>query len=108
MNLYTSTSWWEGEKEGPPDTIQELYYLGQFIEGQDYWSGSIDADPFYGMIINELTFTDVCAVISTGDPAADPGICQDLGISVAGIPFVAPTTDADVAYPPDFPALPTF
>ncbi len=83
----------------------ELYakYLGRYQEGQDYWSGSIDANVVEGM----ANFENLCAVISTGNAAADQGICADLGISVAGIPYVEPAVQADVQLY-DFPETPTF
>lgn len=76
-------------------------FLEQWREDQDFWSGSFfqEGEPF--------NFTDVCAVISTGN-AADVVNCQDLGIDVAGIPFIDFLTSDDVSFPADFPVSPTF
>lgn len=81
-------------------------YLGQFIEGEDFWSGSFAGDNVFEFELAQ--FADVCARISTGNAAEDPNICDALGISVAGIPFIDSLDIADVAMPPDFPETPTF
>ncbi len=86
-----------------PDPMDFLY-LGQFKEGENYWSGSVD-DNKYG-VFGE--FTDVCAAISSGNAAADPTICDTLGIGVAGIDFTRAAVDADFIVPIEFPEVPTF
>jgi len=85
-------------------------FIEQWREDSDFWSGSFfqQGEPF--------NFSDVCAVISTGnrdpldDPndSSDPNNCTDLGIDVDGTPFVNLVTTADVALPADFPLSPTF
>ncbi len=87
-------------------TVLDFRYIGRFIEGEDFWSGSLDAAS--GTTYVPPSISNVCARISTGDAAEDPTICDSLGISVAGIPFVDRTTPADVAVQNDFPATPTF
>lgn len=77
-------------------------YLGQFIEGQDFWSGSID-DNF----ALQTNFTNQCAQLSLGE-VADVSNCDALGISVGDTPFVRFLEDTDLLIPPDFPAGPTF
>lgn len=86
-------------------------YLGQFKEGQDFWAGSVIDQMFLEGLFDTRygEFFDVCARISTGD-AVEPelaNICNDLGISVAGIPFIRPTDRSDVELY-DFPETPTF
>ncbi len=83
-----------------------LNYLGRYIEGEDFWAGSVE-----GLLLDAFGLApldDACARLSTADFTGDPAACEDLGISVAGIPFVDPATPGDVAIPTDFPAAPTF
>lgn len=78
-------------------------YVGQFLEDENYWSGSSVATSGG----ETVSFFNVCALISTGNEA-NRDFCLDLGIDVAGIDFVDPVTLGDVAFPVDFPATPTF
>jgi hypothetical protein len=73
-----------------------LQYLGQFLEGEDFWSGSI-AD----LIGGAEEFTDACARISTG-LVVEQSFCDDLDIRVLDAPFVRPFEDSDVAVPDGF------
>ncbi len=89
-------------------------YLGQYRGDQDFWSGSWDDQLNYYIPLSLETIfgsgENVCARISTGN-AVEPelaGICNDSGISVAGIPFVSQTQESDVLLPSNFPATPTF
>jgi hypothetical protein len=79
-------------------TSGQLLYLGQYIVGGDFWSGSID-DNFLGF----GQFSNVCAELATGD-VVDVSNCED--ISVEGIDFASEVTDTDVEQPSDFPETP--
>jgi hypothetical protein len=75
--------------------------IGQWLENDDYWSGSfVSNDPE-----NPQDFHDVCAQISTGNPV-DNGLCVDRGIDTAGIDFVPFATLEDVVFTADFPPAP--
>lgn len=90
-----------------PNAFQtdHLEYVGRYLENRDFWSGSAIATTAAG---GSGTFTDVCAVISTGNAASDPDSCEDLDIDVGGIAFTDAVAFSDVQLPDDFPAAPTF
>jgi hypothetical protein len=79
-------------------------YVGRFRDGADFWSGSAFARD-RGVVTRDVE--DICAQISTGEGAADAN-CADLGIGIAGETFLDLAADADVVFPADFPAIPTF
>ncbi len=89
--------------EGEEEITASLGYVGQWLEDDDYWSGSTDA------MLDGATasFSNVCAQISTGNEA-DRDICLGLGIDVEGIDFVTAPAASDAAFPDNFPAAPTF
>ncbi len=83
-------------------------YVGQYVEGQDYWSGSkTNTALFPGGTPFTYTISDVCAQISTADAVAQ-SYCEALGIRVLDEPFIRAFLAADVAIPTNFPATPTF
>jgi hypothetical protein len=77
---------------------QDPLRLMQWKEGSDRWSGSI---------VNN--YTDICVKLSTAEelPPGETPTCSDLGISVAGIPFLTLHDDSVVQFH-DFPLSPTF
>jgi hypothetical protein len=78
--------------------LGHVLYLGQFLVGGDFWSGSInDTIASFGQ------FSNVCAELATGD-VVDSVNCED--ISVEGIDFVSEVIDADVERPADFSETP--
>jgi hypothetical protein len=87
------------EVTGVPNDLQ---YVGQWREDNDFWSGSASTHN-----IDLQNFSDVCALISTGNPSNLLN-CVDLNIDVADIPFLDFLTTDDVALPADFPKSPTF
>lgn len=82
-----------------------LEYLGRYLENADFWGGSSTVVTSGG---TTASFSDVCAVISTGNEATDPDSCEDLNIDVGGVAFTDPVTVSDIAFPSDFPSSPTF
>ncbi len=90
----------------PPIDWITSQYLSQFVEGFDFWSGSVSSSDTQTTIAK----TDICAMISTG-LEVDNSLCANVNgrdIRVDGLPFVPAMTNADVAFPIDFPATPTF
>jgi len=82
---------------GNPNTLQ---YRGRFRE---------DADFFSGTVVNPGGEVPLfCAQISTGAAAENPGACDEIGISVADLPFLPVAGPSDVDLPADFPLAPTF
>ncbi len=82
-----------------------LEYIGRYLENADFWGGSSTVRTSGGAT---ASFSDVCAVISTGNEASDPDSCEDRNIDVGGVAFTDPVTASDVAFPSDFPLSPTF
>jgi hypothetical protein len=91
----------------PTDNFSDIQYIGRFLEDFDFWSGSFVITGNEASVPKTVSGQNICARISTGDETAR-GNCIDLGIDVAGEAFLVPTSQADVAFPADFPLLPTF
>ncbi len=92
----------------------DLAYLGQFVEGSDFWSGSVFRDGVGDFA--PIDESDVCASISRFPTffvgtAVTPETCEDIAgtdIRVRTTAFVDPFDPADVAVPTGFPAAPPF
>lgn len=82
-------------------------YVGQWIENQDYWGGSVLSDGGTSSCGDDFDFTNSCGQISTG-LAVTQSLCLDFGIDVEGISSVGLPVSADTALPDDFPASPPF
>lgn len=107
FNLYLVTKLWQGPREGDPDFVLSIDYLGRFRESYDFWSGTVD-DKFGGVVA--VPFQNQCAVISTGAAATDAD-CADVGgidIRVGTEAIVGEPPDSAFIIPPDFPDMPTF
>lgn len=92
---------WNSEQYKDTVAVDGNQFLSQFIEGEDFWSGSIA-----GVNYPPVPLFNLCVRLSTGDAAAQSN-CDTLGISVTDIPFAVLPTLADVQFH-DFPETPTF
>lgn len=79
----------------------EVYYLGRWQEGGDFWSGKFDF--IFGS--SGKSNPGVCARISTGDEV-DGSQCAS--IETAGEEFLEFADKEDFTFPSDFPSSPTF
>jgi hypothetical protein len=106
----------EGEVEDYKDI--DLNYIGQYVEGQDFWGGKLLAD-FFLKETNEEYIIDEPSICASPLPrdgrslVVDESNCQSVGgdkidIRARDVPFVSPLKDpyADVAFPTDFPETP--
>ncbi len=88
-----------------------LQYLGDYLQNEDFWSGSLQEDQIVQDLLGLTPVTDQCARISQGD-GVDRGTCVDLGIDVQvkQLTFADFPTISDMELPPlsAFPATPTF
>jgi len=91
----------------------DLRYLGQFVEGYDFWGGNVFMDVQESNLgFDPFPFdeTDICARISTG-LTVEVSNCNDVGgynIRTVGLDYISVLTTQDVAFPTDFPTNPPF
>ncbi len=85
-----------------------LKYIGRFVEGGDYWSGSNGGETYYmsGDPVIGATY-NLCGYIPTFTEVETLN-CDNAGISVGNMEFVRAATAADAVLPEDFPLTPTF
>jgi hypothetical protein len=87
----------------PEVGFASVRYVGRFRDDADFWSGTAEGDPPSA----ENTFTNQCAVISTGDGTRQQD-CLDAGVDAGGIEFVDFADLADVLLPEDLKESPAF
>jgi hypothetical protein len=108
---FKSLNFWSqllGEDFGTEGLL--LKYIGQYIEGGGYWSGSFvfEGNTLGGTGVSPAAMPNICATLLDGFTVLPPTPCSDLGILVGTTPFVSAFQPSDVAWPTDFPASPTF
>ncbi len=78
--------------------------FGRWLEDKDFWLGSFESDdPLF--IAPQYHFSNLCALISTGDAAGDQGICGANGLKISDLDFLPAPVKEDVQFF-DFPAAP--
>ncbi len=83
-----------------------LHFFNRFLEDQDFWNGTVDAQNVTSFGF-EKSFSDVCALISTGN-RADLAECLGAGLSIDDLTFLPFASAGDLSVPASLPANPTF